>query len=212
MKTKCPGEETVADYLEGRLSAQLRLRLENHMAECDRCLELLGIGRAITRGGQPLETTPVPAHVTQSAVNLVKKSRQPVVKRLQRSVSDILSRISDPALWGLPALAPVRGQRSGDDERVQIQRHFKEIDTQIEIEKIGRNKATIRVFLVKDRAGERNVRVTLMRGRREVSSDLPTSGPVVFENIPFDNYRIVFLRAGRSLGTYPFELKEAING
>jgi len=211
MKTSCPGEETFADYIEGRLSPAQRQGLESHLAQCDNCIELLGLSRAAIRGG-PFDTTPVPAHVTRAAVTLAQKISPPLGKRLQRSMSDVLSHIADPSRWARPALALVRGPRGKDDECFQIKRQFKEIDTQIEIEKIGRNAATIRVFLVNDRGGDRNVRITLMKGGRQVSSDLTASGEVVFENVPFDHYRLVFLRAGRSLGSYPFEIKEAING
>jgi anti-sigma factor RsiW len=39
----CPDDETLAVYLEGGLAPARRTRLETHMSDCDRCLELLSV-------------------------------------------------------------------------------------------------------------------------------------------------------------------------
>jgi len=218
MKTKCPNDEILGDYMEGSLSDEGRLELEKHLGDCDLCLEGIMVARKLVRGGDPLELEPVPDRVTRAAVRLVS-NRKPsgwnfLKEEMIRSVSHAHEWISNQLnTWKQPELSPIRSTRQIiSKDLVQIRKMFEEIDTEIEIEKTGEDYSHIRVTLIGNINGEQGVRVTLKTGDREVSSHLLDGGRVVFEDIPFGHYSLVFGRDGSGLGTYHFEIKETPHG
>ena len=83
---------------------------------------------------------------------------------------------------------------------------------EIEIEKRGENKALIRVKPAAGISHKEDVRVTLKKGNREISSGLLNRGHVVFEDIPFGHYSIISSRDGVILGEYLFKIKETHYG
>jgi hypothetical protein len=94
---------------------------------------------------------------------------------------------------------------------VRLRKTFGGMEMEIEIEKTGENKALIRV----KPAGESHreeIRLTLRKGSREISSGLLSRGHVVFEDIPFGRYSIISSRDGVILGEYLFKIKETHYG
>jgi hypothetical protein len=89
---------------------------------------------------------------------------------------------------------------------------FKGIQTEIEIEKTGSNRAHIRVKLHEAGKQPEGVRVTLKAGEREIASYPFDGGYVLFEDIPFGHYSISLDKDGFQFGTYLFEIKETLHG
>jgi hypothetical protein len=216
MKSLCPDEERIGDYINGRLNDNDISRIEEHLAGCETCRQEFIIGKGLRRGGD-LELGPAPDEVTRSSLRLADNAastpRTPLNKMWERFLSKVRSILDDllrPALWGRWGLTTIRGSRMVvSEDLVLIRRHFKDIETEIEIEKAGEGKAHIRAKLIGDIHDNGGVRVTLKRGEREVSSCLPDSrGRVLFEDIPFDHYSLHFLKDSTTLGIYPFEIKE----
>ncbi|MFH1479807.1 MAG: hypothetical protein ABIG67_00930 [Pseudomonadota bacterium] len=220
MKRSIHDEELLADYLEGRLSEKERSEREQHLTECQTCLEDLIVTSNIVRGGEGPEVNPVPSRVTQAAVHLVNRESllippDSLWERTRQSIKGLYARLSDPfraAFQGEWGLAPIRGaRRFVSKDLIHIRKTFKEVETDIEIEKTGDHKAHIRISLPKADI-ERGIRVTLTRGEREISSHPLNDGPTLFEEIPFGHYGLTFARDGVKLGTYFFEIKESSNG
>ena len=76
MNTKCLKEETLADFLEGRVSEKRRHEIEAHLADCDRCLQEVAIGGRMVRGGDLEGTEPVPESITREAIERIAVKRQ----------------------------------------------------------------------------------------------------------------------------------------
>jgi hypothetical protein len=98
------------------------------------------------------------------------------------------------------------------EDRVCIKVSFRDIKTEIEIEKAGEDKAHIRVkpdLAARDVEG---IRVTLKKGDREVASYPLEGAYVLFEDIPFGHYSISLAKNGVLLGTYLFEIKDSGHG
>ena len=113
-----------------------------------------------------------------------------------------------------PSASPVRSYNRADSAAVfQLKKSFGKIKTEIEIEKKGHDSAAIRVHLTSDALNEYNIRATLLnKDGREISSFLMNSGYVVFEDIQFDQYSLIFSRNGTTVGTYQFEIKDTRYG
>ncbi len=220
MKMPCPDEERLLDYLEGRLSEEDRSQIEEHLSNCDTCLEGLVVTNGLVRGRVSWELDPVPTRVTDGAVHLVTSQRAlshgSWMEKLGQSVKDLGSRMSDFLRlkpWGRWQLAPIRGSKTvASEDLVCLRVPFKEIETQIEIEKTGTGKAHIRVKLSEANKHRKAVRITLKKGEREIASYLLDGTYVLFEDIPFGHYSISLAENGMSLGTYLFEIKETRHG
>ncbi|MCK4389832.1 MAG: zf-HC2 domain-containing protein [Desulfobacterales bacterium] len=246
MKTLCPDEEMLADYLEGRLSDEERSQMEEHLSACKGCLEELVVTNSLLRGGDRAKLNSLPEEVTGAAVRLVKKQRSTscnfYIERIKRSVRNVRSKMSD--LFSLKArtgwqLEPIRGSKIRMAKNlIYLRKTFKDIDTEIEVEKTGENKAHIRVKLIADcglriadflgpdsekgnshtfrlqgdNTPQKMVRVTLKKDEREICSYLANDAYVLFEDIPFGHYNLSFARDGVMLGRYYFEVKEAGHG
>ena len=217
MKIICPDEEVIADYLEGRLCQDDRSELESHASDCDLCLEEFTAAKSLCQTDDISKFDPVPGHVTDAAVALVTGegfSRSVSVKekviecfrKLNVWISDHLQLKT----FMKYRLAVVRGTpETRPEDLFHVEKAFEEIRTDIEIEKTGSDLAAIRVNVIGDRTKKKDVRVSLVNEHeREVSSFLLNGGFVIFEEIQFGRYRLVFRRNGRKLGTYRFEIKE----
>jgi len=220
MKTLCPDEETLADYIEHLLPESKRRWVALHLIECDACLDEYGLAKGMVRGGAAPETDPAPAEVTHSAVRLV--SRQVSIKgssleeRTGRYLKELHARVRHyfgQTALAQPGLAPIRGRnRAVSKDLFHIKKGFREFETDIEIEKTGENMAQLRIRLSGHKGHRDNIRVTLKTGERELCSSLPNKGQVLFEDITFGSYTLLFTKNGSSLGAYPFEIKESRNG
>ena len=212
-KKSCPDEEIIADYLEGRLSAEAKEAMDAHLSECELCLEeLVTAGKAIRDAA---ELPAVPSGVTEAAVRLVARRTTGVAEKgLKESIAAYVEKISDYFRYSLPSRwqqATIRSsKKKAAPDLVMIRKVFKEIEAEIEIEKTGADKAHIRV---RASGREKNgIRVTLKRVEREISSQLLSGGYTLFEDIPFARYEIVFSTNGAKLGSYTFEIRESRHG
>ena len=213
----CPNEEKMADYLEGRLSNKEKTRIEDHISECEFCLEEVVVLKNLVREEYQLELASVPQDVTQNAVHLVTGRESPrhttLWESLTRTVRDLYQGLSDlftSMQLGDLSYGTVRGSpKNVTGDLVRLPRTFGDLKTEIEIEKRGKNKAHIRLKLLEKPIGK-SVRVTLKRDEREVSSDLLNDDKdyALFEDIPFGSYNLVLIIEGVALGMYPFKITD----
>ena len=218
MNTRCLKDETFMDYLEDRLSENERSRVEEHLSECTACLEELVVARGVVRGGNIEQFEPVPKKVTERAIKTVKALEdRPMLAKISKMVKEKFSEWTESfsALWtGYDlSLATVRGSKKVvSDDLVIIRKFFAGFDAEIEIEKIGPDKANIRVMMKEKGKKGPPIRVSLFKKERELSSFLGNGSGVFFEDIPFGHYRLTFTRDGSKMGEYVFEIKEGLHG
>ncbi|MBN1842465.1 MAG: zf-HC2 domain-containing protein [Deltaproteobacteria bacterium] len=221
MNMLCPDEERLVDYLEGRLSKEDSSQIEEHLSNCDTCLEGLVVTNGLVRGMVSWQFDPVPTRVTDRAVRLVASQRalsyDSLMEKLRRSIQGLSSGISELLRlkpWARWQLAPIRGSKMvASEDFVCLRVPFKETETEIEIEKTRASKAHIRVKVQEHNKKRRAaVRVTLKSAEREVASYLLDGTHVLFEDIPFGHYSITLAENGVELGTYLFEIKETRHG
>ena len=220
MKRACPTDEILADYLQGRLSEKMGSEMEKHLSDCTICLEELVIANSLFQGGDLPQLDPVPAQVTETAVRLVQDLDSTVSdslsEKFERAIKTLPTRISDllnHKTWAELQPQPIRGsKRIVAKDLVLLKKSFKDMETEIEIEKMGENRAHIRVRPLLDDTTSQTIRVTLKKGDREIASHLAEGAQVLFEDIPFGHYSLTFARDGLTLGIYQFEIKETNSG
>jgi hypothetical protein len=214
MKKPCPDEEKLAEYLEGHLPEEDRYVMEEHLSECRVCLEGIIVTNNLIRHKERFELESVPAEVTESSVRSVTGRNSLfsgiLTNKLEGTVKNIGLKIAD--VLGLypwekyhPALIR-SSKRVMSENFVSMGVPFKNIKTEIEIEKTEAGKASIRVMLPKANKSIKPIRITLEKGNREVTSYLLDGDYVLFEDIPFGRYGISLAEDGIKLGTYLFEI------
>lgn len=224
METRCSDDEMLADYFEGRLSDQDRTEMEAHLSECKMCMEALVVANSVVRGRSRFESEAAPNEVTEAAVCLINRQTSvlhgSLMQRLKRSIKglprysllrSLWSKVSDflRLPWVEWRLARIRGSgRIISEDLINVRKSFNGLETEIEIEKTGHNKAHIRVKAPEYDSHKKTLRITLKRGEREISSYLLNGAYVLFEDIPFGHYSLAFVRDGAKIGTYLFEIKE----
>ena len=216
MKKACPSDEMLADYLQGHLAEKEGSEMEEHLSDCTICLEELVIANSLFQGANLPQLDAVPAEVTEAAVRLMQSldsaESDSLSEKLERAIKDLPTRISDflnHKTWAELQPQPVRGfKRKVAKDLVLLKKTFEDVESEIEIEKMGENKALIRVRLLLADLTSQKIRVTLKKGDREIASHLAEEAYVLFEDIPFGHYILTFARDGLTLGTYLFEIKE----
>ncbi|MGA1869864.1 MAG: anti-sigma factor family protein [bacterium] len=221
MTRKCVGEEILIDYLEDRLSDKERAEVEEHLSNCDKCMDVLIMGKRMVDDERlpdaeqtPLE--PVPDHVTRQAIEKLKAldNRSIFERFFQIFTSDIPQcafKFSEwfSDLFDKPAFAPVRGNQSiMAKDYITVKKSFKNLDIEIEFEKRGPDRSMIRIMSLEKNLSIQPVRVTLMRDGLELSSHLISKEGALFEDIPFGSYVFIFTQGGKKMGEYPFRIKE----
>lgn len=212
MRKLCPDSETLIDFTEGRLSERRRAEIEVHLAACDKCREQVGVCAELLFGGVLDETAPVSDRITQKIVNRMvwPKTRTPQPGIIHRSLKWVLSGMAvleHLVSWGEPVPAAVRGETVVTEHLIRRKKRFGNMDVSIEIERSGDAQALIRVALAEQHHAVTPVRVTLLKGGREIASMMLAEKPVVFEDIAFGAYSLVFVR-GKKIGEYAFEVTE----
>ena len=220
MKRACPTDEMLADYLRGRLAEKEGSEMEKHLSDCTICLEELVMANSLLQGEDLPQLDPVPAQVTETAVRLVQDLDSTVSdslsEKFERAIKTLPTRISDflnHKTWAELQTQPIRGsKRIVAKDLVLLKKTFRDIETEIEIEKMGENRAHIRVRLLLADTTNQTIRVTLKKGDREIASHLAGGAQVLFEDIPFGHYSLTFARDGVTLGICQFEIKETNSG
>ena len=105
--TPCPDEQVVAAYVDGALSGADRSTFEEHLADCAKCLSLVGL---LAHPDENVPVEPVPEHV------LARVRRAP---KRQRSLRDLvpLATAAAAALVAVTVFLQLSGpqQRTGDE-------------------------------------------------------------------------------------------------
>ena len=166
------------------------------------------------------KSDPVPARVTKAAFDMISNQISipsgSLIGKVKQSIKDLYAWLIDsfsPAVWRGWRFAQIRGsQKVVYKDLIRLKKIFKEMEAEIEIEKKGENKSLIRIRLGNDIRNKGDVRVTLKKGDREISSNLFNRGYAVFEDVPFGHYNITFSRNGVILGEYFFKIKETHYG
>lgn len=215
MKNLCSGEELMTEYIEDRLHEQELTVIEEHISLCDACQQEIIIGSGLVRNIGNIKTDPVSEHVKQPAINLTNnhyfKSKISLLEKCKEYLSDLRVKISDLTGWiSLKrwGLQPIKDPNKVIFENIiRLNRNFKDINTEIEIERIGIKDVNILVRILNHQLRVNGIRITLIREQREVSSLLvDAAGYVTFEKMPFAHYGLVVARDGIILGNYYFDI------
>ena len=220
MRPQCSNDERIIDYIEGRLTEMDRSDLESHLSACEMCLEEFVITNHMVAREDLYELELPSAEVTDTAVKLATDRNRIPTSGLIDSVGKFFSSLGSYFVklnrvwpWGRWNPAPIRGIKAATcQDYVCLEVSFKDVKTEIEIEKSGTSNANIRLRLKEPVKIHKGLRVTLRNGDRELASYLLDGTDVYFEDIPFGHCSISLAGDNEILGTYSFEIKDSNHG
>ncbi|HDT11717.1 MAG TPA: hypothetical protein ENN58_03140 [bacterium] len=214
MKTdfECPDEESLYAYISGNADRTVIEKVEKHIIECDRCL------RTVVSCFELLEKFPdtgqieVPAALknrvfetifNDEPINTLKKWKQ-IWKGFCDTVLNFLSPGEEECVY-------VRGDKKViSNNLVILEKVFREIKLQIEVEKTGYLKSNIKVSVRNPDSVEEQaeVRIDVMENTKELASFMTMKGEALFEDLPFGRYTVKASRNGKKLGEVLLKIEE----
>jgi hypothetical protein len=184
------------------------------------CLEELVIANNIVESKELYELEMPPASVTDAAVKLVTDRNSLPFSVLFDSFNTFFSKLGHYIMnliriwpWRRWNPATIRGFKVAASEYYAcFEVSFKDIKTEIEVEKTGIDRAKIRLRVNNPIKNPKRLRINLDNGGREMASYLLDGTDVVFEDIPFGRYSVALAEDNVTIGTYSFEIKESYHG
>ena len=202
------------DFIEGRLSDRVHSQVEDHLSDCDRCLQQVIAVRDVSLS--PLAGNAVPQRVTHQTIQSVR--RLDPGRRWDRAVGHFrafmlrwscLKKRRGFMHYIYMHPATVRGEPNTlSGNLFEVRKKFPDFEAEIEIEKTSHQTVSIQVNRAADSQSDQPVRVSLLQNQREVASFLLSDGPVRFEGLPFGPYTLEFKCNGAKQGEYLFVVKE----
>jgi hypothetical protein len=217
----CPDDETLVDFLEGRLSDEHRRSIDAHLVACTSCREQVAVcADVMNTTFLTDDMAQAPAPLTRKTLERVgsadnQKKPRGILTRTRRLLTAGLEKVERLTLRPEAVPVVVRGSgKEGVENIIRRQKTFNQTTFIIELERTGPDQAVLRVFPDRETAdcyqttkGEL-LRVSLFRSDRELVSATVGKEPVVFEDIDFGAYVLTFVQHGEKIGEYAFEVNE----
>jgi len=213
MKQQCVDEETLADFIEGRLSDRLRADIELHLAACPDCLDQVAIYSKLVYGEYSNDSVKVPQKVTKTAIDAIyNQPESDSIDRLKNTAKKLLAKgketIERLTFSPMPEFAPIRGTSSEQTDKViRIHKTINNFNFFVEMDRTGDKQFDVRINLAAEQPAWDNIRISLFTGEREIASSFWRGTTVSFENIVFGTYALVFSSNGEKVADYKFEIQ-----
>jgi len=187
-------------------------QVEEHLSDCDRCLEQIIAARDVSTS--PLDGNTVPQRVIRQTIQAVGRLdpgswwdravgyfRAIMLKwSCHKQRRGFMHHISPATVRGEPNML------SGN--LFEVRKKFPNFEAEIEIEKTSDRTVSVQVNQAGTLHATEPLRVSLLQNQREVASFLLSDGPVRFEGLPFGPYTLEFKCNGMKQGEYLFVVKE----
>jgi hypothetical protein len=196
----CPDEEMLVSFLEGKLSSDEDIKLQEHILSCRRCSEIVLFFEL-------KEEKEVPEYLIEKVKGLIKKEiplwLELAIAFKERGLS-IIKSTADILLGNEILPLPVLRARNIEviEKTLSLIRDFGDIRIQIEINKTEKTKVKLTVSLLdkKSLKPQEDMRVGLFKQNREIESYALQKGTAVFEDLEFGEYEIKVSKDLEDLG------------
>ncbi len=210
-KESHPDEETIACFLENKLSAQESGQIKAHLISCDTCAEVIAVQLKL----KTIETKEIPEAVLVRVKNLVfsedRASTLEIFLKLKEKALELLHTSGDVLVGQELVPAPILRSRQIKDFRdeVTILKDFQNIRVEVKIESKLSRSFSLSV-VVKEKATQRvmkDLRVTLIKDDLEFESYLSDSGKVTFEHVLLGKYTVEISTVENKLASILLDIK-----
>lgn len=190
-----PGEEEMACFLEGRLSAQESRELKAHLINCRSCSKILATQARLKEDAG----LTVPQEWLELVKSLVARQAQDVplleiILKLKENLLELLNTTGDVLVGQELMPAPVLRSRKVPDfkDEVMVLKDFADIRLEAKIENKGPGYFSLTLSIKEKPTAQliKDVRVTLFKDDIELESYLSDTGKVTFEHVAIGKYSV----------------------
>jgi hypothetical protein len=208
---KHPDEETLACFIEGRLSQEENERIKGHLINCDGCMDALMVSLKVQETQAEEPPPELIARVKDMLGPGLKTAILEIILRLKEKALEIINTTGDVLVGQELVPAPVLRSRSIKDfkDEVTILKDFNDIRTEVKIENKGGNVFNLTV-LVKHKLTQKiikDLRVSLVKDDLELESYLTDSGSVTFEHVLLGKYTVEISTVDSNLASILIDIK-----
>ncbi len=211
----CPEEEILHDYLGDTLASHVRQEVEQHLTYCDRCCETVLAAVELMENAPVSEDTVMPTELTRQLLERIPSGKElsagNLFDWLHNRIRSLCSEVAGLFSPRRQEFVYVRSSRKSLSENlIVLEKVFKDIRLEIEVEKTGERVADIAIRACHPRTGSAclGVRINLCDETREVASFMVSRGEVLFEKVGFGNYTLLVWHHGKKLGEVFLTIKE----
>lgn len=199
----------LTEYLHGLLSPQERDEMEKHLSDCDACREDLVTAYRISKDQEQAEWEPATEEESES-----------LWKKITYKVSSVLAwtktradELSQEPWFSLFEPEPLSCTRSSGShftvDYIHSARDIGEgLQTEMYLRKSDRNRARMKVTVLKDGQKAKYIRLTLKQGNGRERSYPLRGEHVIFDDLSVDSYRLSVTESGQNKWDYSFKLTE----
>lgn len=204
---ECLTEECIACFFDGKLLGEELNIFNEHILSCRKCATTLKYNIAVSR--KMKEEVSVPPHLESLAKSLISEEvgvnvLDIILNFTSKSIE--LIRTTGNVLIG-PELVPAYAFRSSKENdklpnEVKVTKALNDVIAEIGIEKQRPDLANIVVRLTEKETNKKakEIRVSLMKGDREMQSSLIEDGKVKFEEVKASDYKIYLTKDEKKIG------------
>lgn len=203
-------EETLALYLEDLLAGEEKDRMEEHLAGCPECLDLLLVLKEMESLPQEaLSSQPLNSPWVEKLKELLSFQGLYIV------VKSLKEKLEIPFTSGeilAPAFPPlgVRGAPPAPcSQLVTVQKHFGSLQVEVEVEQVSKGEKEVKVMLTNrwSKEPQKGMKVNLLRQDRLLSSYIAREGEVLFSHLNAGKYHIKIFDQQSLAGLIILDLK-----
>ncbi|MFC1594107.1 hypothetical protein ACFL38_02145 [Candidatus Omnitrophota bacterium] len=214
-KSKCPGIETIACYVDGILSQKERESIEYHAEICQKCKEEIACQMEVATLQKKEGLSFVPSFSTEGAKNLVHEEVGVNILELVVSFTDkaieVVRTTGDILLGGQlqPAYA-LRGNKIEPASTQSIVKIFDNIRVEVEVtrQKDEFNKIILITQDNQTKTPINDLRATLIQEDIELESYIMRNGKAIFESIRPGHYIMRISDVEKPLGIIALEFSQ----
>jgi hypothetical protein len=206
-----PDEESMACFLECRLSKEESEQIKLHLISCQSCAEVFAIQASLNE----IEEKPLAKDLIERVKDLVKQQERASVLeiflRIREKTMELLDTTGDVIVGQELVPAPVLRSRKIKDfkEELSILKDFQNIRVEVKIENKGSEVFNL-LIAVRDKQTTRivkDLRISLLKDSLELESYLTGSGLVTFEHVLIGKYRVEISSVERGVASILLDIK-----
>jgi hypothetical protein len=205
-----PDEETLACFLESRLTPQESEQVKAHLISCDRCAEAVALSLGIKEEAKEVPQELL-SRVRQGLFPETADSMMEIILRLKQKALELLSTTGDILVGQEFVPARVLRSRSIKDfkDEITVLKDFQNIRVEAKIENKGGNAFNVAITVKQKETQEvlKDLRVTLIKDDLELESLLTDSGSVTFEHVLLGKYKIEITDIEHKLASIMLDIK-----
>ncbi|MCP4349374.1 MAG: hypothetical protein GY795_28170 [Desulfobacterales bacterium] len=199
----CMDADMLISYIEKRLPEQKKDLMEEHLLECDECLEEFALAKTLVNTIDLVGYEPASEAVVRNVLNSIREK----IENLVRWITEL-----PPPEWLLNyGASPVRSGRSeatSTTASVLVRKKVDDLQAEMYIQKTKPDKVCIWIKVSKGRRTAKNVSLTLTKDGGRPLARFLTTDYEFFDKLSFGTYALVLEQNARKKGDLLFQIDD----